>query len=327
MDAATTLQIKGALTTLVAPAFVVIAGGLVARKLKPDAETRPLIGGLLLLLGALTAYLGISPPSLPPTDADHWTFIAMVTAGGLGLAIDHLQPKRRHLVVLALVLGVGGLFMWRLLAPLASLWALVGAAPRIAESAWVVDAAALAIVGWLATDHAASKLPAPAVLGPLAVALAAAGALIGLSGSARIGQLAGGIGVATGVAGLFAWRFPKFKIGSGAVASAYIALAMLVIFSHFYGELPRPGAALLLVLPGVSLVATGLPSTLKAVGAALAPAGLLAGLAGWLVFSAAEMAPETKLKIREAQVQALELEVKDLKADTEDDDGPDYSTY
>ena len=100
MDAATTLQIKGALTTLVAPAFVVIAGGLAARKLRPDVESRPLMGGILLLLAALTAYLGISPPQVPPTDADHWTFFAMCVAGLGGLALDRFDPKGRHFLTI-----------------------------------------------------------------------------------------------------------------------------------------------------------------------------------------------------------------------------------
>ncbi len=293
MDAATKTQISGLVFTVLLPVAAVALPIVVARKLKPGAAERPLLGGLAVLAGLVTAHLGVVGwPGWPLGDAHHWVVLAVIVAAALGLVIDRLRPPARPLVVGVVALGVLAFFTWKLLAPLAGVWDDKGVLPQLSQSAWVLDAGLMMLIAWLGVDHAARHAPAPAALAPVALAFAAAAGAIVISGSAIIGQLSGAMGVAVAVVGLAAWRWPDVRVGHGAVGAAGVGLGLVVSYGHFYVDMPRPVAGLLVLAPLGALGGLMGARTWQKVALALALAAIPAGLAGWLAKQADAAAME-----------------------------------
>lgn len=293
MDAATKTQISGLVFTVLLPVAAAALPIVVARKLKPGAAERPLLGGLAVLAGLVTAHLGVVGwPGWPLGDAHHWVLLAVIGAAALGLLVDRLQPPARPLVVGAVALVVLAFFTWRLLAPLAGLWDEKGVLPQLSQSAWVLDAGLMMLVAWLGVDHAARRAPAPAVLAPVALAFAAAAGAVVISGSAIIGQLAGAMGVAVALVGVAAWRWPDVRVGHGAVGAAIVGLGLVVSYGHFYVDMPRPVAGLLVLAPLGALGGLLGARTWQKVALALALAAVPAATAGWLAKQADAAAME-----------------------------------
>jgi hypothetical protein len=140
----------------------------------------------------------------------------------------------------------------------------------VATTAWVADAQAFIFVAWLALDVGARDTPTPVALGPLAFAFAAGAGVIGLSGSALIGQLMGALGIVVGVVGLAGWKWPDIRPGHAGVAAAMSALGLMLLYGHFYVDAPRPALGLLLLVPFVPLAVRDIGPTWKAVAVALA---------------------------------------------------------
>ena len=270
MDAATRVQLSGLVFTLLVPAAAVILTLFVGRRLVRDVEARPMVVGLATLAGLFAAHVGVlGRPTFPVTDAHHWVLFAAWAAAAAGLAADRFRPPARPFVIGAIAVALIGLFTWRLLAPLASLWD-AGVLAPLSQSAYVLDAAALLLVTWLAVDHAAREAPAPAVLGPLALAFAAAAGAVSVSGSASIAQACGAMGVAVGAVALAGWRWPDLRPGHGAVGAAVLAYGLLVIYGHHYVDMPRRVTGLLLVAPAGVVAARAVRRTVPAVLLALA---------------------------------------------------------
>ncbi len=292
MDAATKAQISGLVFTVVLPVAAAALPIVGARKLKPGAAARPLLGGLALLAGLVTAHVGVLGwPGWPMGDAHHWVLLAVIGAAAFGLVLDRLQPPARPVVVGAVATVVLAFFTWRLLAPLAGLWESKGVLPQLSQSAWVLDAGLMMLVAWLGVDHAARHAPAPSVLAPVALAFAAAAGAVVISGSASVGQLAGAMGVAVALVGVAAWRWPDVRVGHGAVGAAVVGLVLVVSYAHFYVDMPRPVAGLLVLTPLGALGGLLGARTWQKVALALALAAVPAATAGWLAkqADAAEM--------------------------------------
>lgn len=269
MEAATRVQISGLVYTLLVPAAAVVLTLFLGRRLRRGAEQRPALVALAAMAGLIAAHLGVlGRPTFPLTDAHHWVIFGALAAGAAGLVLDLVRPPARGFVAGAVAAALVGLFTWRLLAPLAGLWQ-DGVLAPLSQSAYVLDAAAILLVAWVAVDHAAQDAPTPAVLGPLAIAFAAAAGAIGVSGSASIAQLGGAMGIAVGLTALAAWRWPDLRAGHGAVGAAVLAYGLLVLYGHHYVDMPRPVTGLLLAAPIGVLAARAARRTLPAAALAL----------------------------------------------------------
>lgn len=286
MDAATKVQITGLLYTLVFPlgaaGAILFAGNRFIKGASP-----PIITGLALLIGALVAVAGGGAPGIPPQDADDWLFYGPLLAGVVGLALDGPGKAAARFAWLAPLLLLP-LLGWQIAGRLGALWQ-DGVATPLATSAWLLDGVAVGVLVWLLVDQAASAaLPdgvkgAPLVLGPLALALVGVALATGLTGSARVAQLIGGAAAVVGLIGLAGWRWSAVAPGR---AATFAALALLVgglFMAHFFVDLPRPIAALLLLAPlGVVAavrVAQQTRKTMPAVVVGAVVSGILVGAA------------------------------------------------
>ena len=280
MDATTQLQLAGLIYTAVIPAAVVVAVGLVGRRLRPGAGDRPLIMSLAVIAGILAAWIGIA--GLPGTgDARNWPLLAGLLGGILGLGLD-VFLRNKPLAVAGLAVITLGLGIWRAVAPLQGVWA-DGVVGPLADTAWVLDAAVIGLVVWLGVEQAARHAPTPAVLGPLALACAGAAGVSVLSHSALVGQLFGGLGLALGTAALLGWWKRDLRAGHGAIAIAMGTFAALLVYGHISTDSPRAASTLILLTPLAALPAVLARRTLVAVLIAGAIAAALVGTAVGLV--------------------------------------------
>ncbi|MCB9546389.1 MAG: hypothetical protein H6706_11105 [Myxococcales bacterium] len=254
MDAATRVQIAGLIYTAVLPTAAVAVTSLVGRRLRPSAAQSGVLLGVAVLAGALTAWLGIA--GLPDlSDAKHQAVLAGLLAAALGLALDVLPPLRGRTVAVAIVGALALAFgLWRTSAPLQGIWK-DGVAVALASQAWVLDAGVIGLVAWLLVDHAARRVSTPAALGPLALACAGAAGVSVLSHSALVGQLFGGLGLATGVAALLGWWKPDLRPGHGVVAVVMAMFTTLLVYAHLSTDSPRVASTLLLLAPTLGISA------------------------------------------------------------------------
>lgn len=260
MDAATRVALAGIVFTVVLPVGAAVVVLAIGRRLRP-ADDSPSLTALALLAGLGAAQIGIGgQPALTLASADGWLLYGPLIGGLAGLALDRgfraldRGAARRDLAVGLVAAAVLALIIARLTGALAALWT-DGAAPALATG-WIIDAGVLGVGVWIAVDHAArgSDRPAPVVvgptlLGPIALALAAAALATGLSGSARMAQANGAVAAVIGVVGLAGWRWPALRPGHGAVAVAMTALVAGLVHAHHFVELPRAVAGLLLIAP------------------------------------------------------------------------------
>lgn len=291
MDAATRVALAGIVFTVVLPIGAAVAVLAIGRRLRPS-EDSPFLTALALLAGLVAAQIGIGgQPALTLASADGWLLYGPLIGGLAGLALDRgfraldRSSARRDLAVGLIAAAVLALIIARLTGALAALWS-EGAAASLATG-WIVDAGLLGVGVWVAIDHAArrSDRPAPVVLGPIALALAAAALATGLSGSARMAQANGAVAAVIGVVGLAGWRWPALRPGHGAVAVAMTALVAGLVHAHHFVELPRAVGVLLLLAPlGAVLGAqvgkqvAGRAGVMWAVGVSLVIAGAAVGL-------------------------------------------------
>ncbi len=271
------------LTTVVVPMATVVVVATVGLRLG-----RPL-GGLALVAGTLTGAAAVVGWPLPPVEAHHWIPLGACGAALGGLAVDRLASGCEGLAragwVGAMGLVVLGLTAWCVLAPLAGLWA-DGVLGPLARSAWVVEPLAVGLLGWLAVDHAARHGPPAGALTALVLGLTAAALVLALGGTARMGQLLGATAAATGATLLCLWRWPGLGLGHAGVAAPTLTLVLVVLYGHHYAEVPRPGAALTLLVPFAALAAVAAASPLRSVGLVLVLAAPATGAAVYLAAGA-----------------------------------------
>ena len=283
MEPAARIGLDLLLTTIVVPMATVVVVAAVGLRLG-----RPL-GGLALVAGALTGAAAVVGWPLPPEEAHHWIPLGACGAALGGLAVDRLasgsEGRPRFGWIGAVGLVALSVTAWCVLGPLAGLWT-DGVLGPLARDAWVVEPLAVGLLAWLAVDHAARHGHPPAALAALVLGLTAAALVLALGGTARMGQLLGATAAATGATLLCLWRWPRLGLGHSGVAAPALTLVLVVLYGHHYAEVPRPGAALTLLVPFAALAAVGVASPLRSVGLVLLLAAPAAGSAVYLATQA-----------------------------------------
>lgn len=130
---------------------------------------------------------------------------------------------------------------------------------------------------------------------PLALALLAAGTggALNLAGSASLAQLAGALGVGTGVLALVAWRRGAVALGRGGLAPYALLLGGAILGGRYAAELPPSAAWVLagapLALWAAELCPAARPRTRGLVRVLLMVAA--GGVAAWLAYEPAPANP------------------------------------
>lgn len=283
MDAATKVQLTGALFVVVLPAATVCAVGLAWTWRTGREQARPLVAALALLAGLVVGYLGVA--GWNAQESHRWVLFGVVGAGLLGAALDWRLPGRLAAVGLLAVAALG-LTGWRLLAPLEGVWMDGGAVVQLATAQWGIEPLVWGAVVWLVVDRSAAVGPAPTTLGPLALSFVGAGVATGLSGSLLVAQLMVAMGVATATLGFLGWWRPALRPGHGAIAGALTGFVALVLYAHFYVEAPRPVMGLLLAAPLAAFAGRAPGPTWRRVALTLVLAAVPVGAAVWLAWQA-----------------------------------------
>jgi hypothetical protein len=229
------------LLSVLAPAA--LAAVAVTLGLRLWSRSAPLDAGLWSLtvapvLGAFAAQVAVRGfPGLPPTDASDWALWtgAAATLYGLPGLAGRLQPRAAWTLRVAL----SGLTAFLVLRPL------IGRLDGWGVP-WVIAGAAALVLGWWALEQADAALEGPAAPAALLVVGASVAAALGLSGSARLAQAAGGATAAFGVLLLAGIARPRLRAAGAVAAPTAVLLGGLVLGGIHYGELGvAPGALLL----------------------------------------------------------------------------------
>lgn len=273
MSPVTQVMINGLLWILLAPAATVAVIILAAQKV-PEAR-RPLFGKIALVAGIAVAWLGLAGLPKPSSNAEGWIPIGIFVTGLLLILTEQVLPSalRRWAGPLVAFLSLV-FFSYKLLAPLQGLWKEGEVLGLLTRSEWVIDGLAVAGLVLVAVHSAARKLPAPAVLGPLALTMGGLAVSVALTGSISVAEKLGAAAVAVVTTGLLGWRFSKTAPG-GVSAIGVVLLSLFASYAHFYVETPRPGLVLLLIAPigmlAGSRSARTTPAVLLALAATLVP--------------------------------------------------------
>ena len=218
-------------------------------------------------------------PAFPAVSSTQWLFWLAFGAMGIGLldALVRLPAAARWGIRGATSLLVG----WILLRPLTATW---GAGTSVL---WILAVGAGIFAFWSLADRAVRDRPGAGM--PIAfLALTAGGsAVLLLSASALLAQLAGVVAATLGAAMVLAFWRPSVSLERGAVPVVGVLLPALWVSGHFYAEMPLASAALLLVAPAALWLGrigpfrdwTRWKSALAHVGAVMAPVILALGLA------------------------------------------------
>ena len=283
MDAATKVQIAGLIQVALLPTAAVAVVTFVGRKLRPALDSDGLLSGLALIAGLATAYLAVAGWSAG--EAHRWTLLVLVGAGLLGVGLDRLSTPKEAWA--AAMLGIIALFIlgWQQLKPLQGLWK-DGVIGPISTTQWVVDGGLTALVVWVLLTQVVRRIPGPAVLGAVALGCASAALATGLTGSALIAQILGGFGIASGVLALIAWRWSWLQVGYGALTAAMAGFMGLLIYAHFYVDVPRPVMGTVLLTPITALVALPVASRSRGIILTALMALIPAGATVWLAWQA-----------------------------------------
>lgn len=283
MDPTTTVQIKGALYTAGLPIFGIILGGLLGRALAKRSgkpQRWPLAVGLALGLAA--AHVGISGglPEWPISDGAAWLPFLLIGALALFVTLDRGERPQPALKVIPLILvGVAALMYLTLRVSIEQTWETSGDLLK-----HVGAPAGLALLVWIGVDRAQTRAVTPAIFAALCIAsLGAAGTAI-LGSSAKLAQIFGALGAASGVATLVSWYWSDLKIGHSGVAVLIMGYMGTLVYAHHYAYPGLPVSSLLLLAtaPLAAVVATVVPKTFPALVVTTLVALAPAGSAAWI---------------------------------------------
>jgi len=225
--------------------------------------TAPLIAALVLVLplrrralagalGAAVAYvlghvLLIGPGAFQPIDVYNWLIYAVLAAGLVGIA-ESSDAVPRAVVWLGRA-AVSGAMMLVTLKPLVPHALSTGAA-----LAWGAAIAALVLLVWSASTHAAETRRGAALPGAWVIVVGAAALAVGFTGSQKMMQLGGAM-----VAGLLpvlavaVARCDRAPARSAAGPAIVLAVGLLAN-GRFYSELPDWAALVIAITPLVALL-------------------------------------------------------------------------
>ena len=255
----TTLLLEGVLAPAVLAGLLLALGWRAWRREAPgDARRREApgvdgrwIGGPALAFGfGLTFYFLSGWPASPlpdsprtPTGLDWLAWLCLPV--GLLLALEGRLGRRRHLLrglvaVVALRLVLTNAF--------ANIW-------EPGEGwLWLAGLTILLLLQWAALARATRR---PGASGPLLLWILATGlaVLAGLTGSARIGQLSGGLAAGLGAALVLAWWRPRLALEGSGAGLVIVLLFGLGLNAYFFSYTEGLDVALLAAAPFAALVA------------------------------------------------------------------------
>lgn len=200
-------------------------------------------GALALAAGYAAGYATLMGwPPFPANTAAQWLVYLALLAGAIGLA----EPWWRGKAWLrwGIWLGLGGATAWL------QFGALVEHTWSTAQAVLWIGGLALATAALCAALDALAERRDGASL-PLALWLTAAttSAVLLLTKSALLGQLAGSIAGIFGAATVLAWWAPSIRLSRGAMTVFGLLFVALLSQGHLYSELSLWGALLLYLAP------------------------------------------------------------------------------
>jgi hypothetical protein len=228
---------QGVLLPVLVAAAVLLAGLRPWRR--PGAEGRGGWWGAWALAAAFFAasWALRGRPHLPAREATEWIPWLAVPAAAAALPLARRLPGwGTWLARGALSLALSVLLLLPLLR---HTWS------AGAGTAWIAGLAAAVLLLWWALEGLAARLRDPSVPLVLLGVASGSGAVLMLSGSALLGQLAGALAAALGPLWLVSWWRKDAGLGRAAVPVVVVVLAGLWMAGRFYADLPAASAALL----------------------------------------------------------------------------------
>ena len=199
-------------------------------------------------LAVLAGYLAIEGrPQFPPPEKWQWILYLGLAAMGLGL-VDLIGQAAR----------------WRprwtrgLAGPLAAAAALLmlrHPSPE-AQPLWKAGLGLAVLLSWAALEPLARRRPGASIPLALLLSLAGAGAVIVLSGNAKLAGLAGALAAAMGAAVVVAWWQPRLSLAHGAVVVVVVVLSGLLFLgqAYTYSSVPVVSFLLPIVAPAAAWI-------------------------------------------------------------------------
>ncbi|MDX2147377.1 MAG: hypothetical protein SFZ23_07620 [Planctomycetota bacterium] len=243
----------------------------------------PILVAAVVVVGA--RFILSKWPTFPIRVGEDWVMLFAVASGVLAAATTFLPQRLRVAAQVSLVV-LGGLAL--LPAPLANAWkSLMGeGSARLLEAMVILASVIVPAVLVNRTERRAPPMVASA--GVLAATSLGAGAML-MSGSAKLSQLEGLLGIAAGWLLLGAVLFRRWPAASAASVPLMVSHALLWTTTYYYASanvyasvlgLLAPGAAAAALLPGVSRLNPWIRAGLAALAAGgVAAASLVIALA------------------------------------------------
>lgn len=277
MNTGSDIQVAVLLRTGVWPALaavtVILGAWLTGRMARRDLAVSA--AGIAFGAGVVAALLGArGVPHWPVADTLDWIGPLVVLAALVGAAAQAIPARGRAAF---LVLWAGGLCLG------AARLVMVpsGSDP---SASWVWAALVLGVL-WGATSVLRSS-GAPGWFGAWAGASAGAAGLLGLSGSALLGQVMGAIAVVAGVLAVLGVRWGR--VPAGTVGSLVLAYGGVLVYAWAFTEAPRGPLVMALAAP----IASGTGRLFRgSLAAALVPTLVAVLVTGAAVLWARGMAP------------------------------------
>jgi len=125
----------------------------------------------------------------------------------------------------------------------------------LAGVGWIVGLTALYVLVWACLVHLAERRSGASMPLVAWLTVAALSTVAALTGSARIGQLGGGLAAGLGAAVVLAWWRPRLSLGRGAAGVVTLVLFGLGANAHFYSYTAALDVLLVAAAPACALLA------------------------------------------------------------------------
>ena len=257
MPISTIISIETILLPFILPIFVGITFLIAGKRFIPTSYHSSILGIATLSSIATGHFLLLGLPDLFSPRAEDFLFWGPFIAGLLGLFMERAKNLRRQIATplfIGLVFGLSALLIWQILKRQHALWQ-TDLLPPLIHQAWGLDALVGTLLLWLGIDKCGSQLEkqplhgAPILLTPLAFTLGGAGVCTILSGSLRIGSHLGNCAISLGCLSLLSWRYPHMKPSHSSLSVATCLLALSLIYTQAFIDLPRSIAGVILLAP------------------------------------------------------------------------------